>query len=157
MVLGNIFSTDCIKLDLESEDKEEVFEELVELFASRKTSVSRKSILEALRIRENKLSTGIKTGYALPHAKTDQIDNVTGIIGISRKGIDYDALDGKPVHIIFMILSSNDNCSFHLRVLKRLAKLIEDPTFYNMLLDQKNPADVYTGICKYEDNLTTSM
>ncbi len=157
MVLGSIFSPDHIKLDLESEDKEEVFEELVEVYASGKTSISREAILAALRTREKKLSTGIKTGFAVPHAQTDQVKCLTGIIGISRTGIDYDALDGKPVNIIFMILSSSDNHSFHLRVLKRLALLIEDPEFYKILIAQKDASGVYNTICKFEDILTTSM
>lgn len=157
MVLGSIFSPDHIKVDLESDDKEELFEELVELYARDNSSVSRSAILGALRYREQKLSTGIKTGYALPHAKTDQVKTVQGIIGISRKGIDYDALDGKPVHVVFMLLSANDDFSFHLRVLKRLSLLIEDPEFYKSIIEQKDSHGVYDTICKFEDILTTSM
>jgi mannitol/fructose-specific phosphotransferase system IIA component (Ntr-type) len=157
MVLGSIFSPDFIKMDLESEDKEEVFEEMVELYASSTDSVSRSAILSALRNREAKLSTGIKSGYALPHAQTDQVKAVQGIIGISHKGIDYDALDGKPVHVIFMLLASTDDYSFHLRVLKRLSLLIEDPEFYQNIINQKDPSAVYSTICKFEDILTTSM
>lgn len=157
MVLGSVFSPDLIKIDLESEDKEEVFEELVELYASHNSSASRSAILSALRIREDKLSTGIKTGFALPHAQTDQVPSVTGIIGISHKGIDYDALDEKPVHIIFMLLSTPDSCAFHLRVLKRLALLLQDPEFYKNLMNQKDSSGVYSTLCKFEDRLTTSM
>jgi PTS system fructose-specific IIC component/PTS system nitrogen regulatory IIA component len=157
MVLGTVFSPDLIKVDLESEDKEEVFEELIELYVSANPSSSRTEILSAVKKREDKLSTGIKTGVAIPHAQTSQVKTVSGVIGISRSGIDYDALDGKPVHVIFMLFFSRDTSALHLRVLKRLSLLLEDTEFYSSILNQKSPKDVYSTICRFEDILTTSM
>ncbi len=158
MVLGRIFSPDLIKIGLESEDKDETFEEMVDLFVSKYPTASREGILGVIREREKKLSTGIKTGIALPHAQSGHIpQGEHGIIGISRDGIDYDALDGKPVHVVFMILTSCEDFSMHLRILKRLAILLENPDFYRSLLDQKDPEGAYKTICKFEDMLTTSM
>lgn len=157
MVLGDIFSPDLVKIGLEGEDKDEVFEELIELYVTKHPASSRSAILSAVKTREAKLSTGIKTGIAIPHGQTDQIQQVTGIIGISRGGIDYDALDGKPVQVVFMILNSLDSCALHLRVLKRLALLIEDPSFYRSLIALKDPDSVCQTIRKYEELLTTSM
>lgn len=157
MVLGSVFSPVLIKADLESEEKEEVFEELVELYVSQNPSSSRTDLLSSIRMREEKLSTGVKPGVALPHARTEQVDSVVGLIGISKQGIEYDALDGKPVHIIFMLLSSPNSCALHLRVLKRLALLLEDPEFYNNLMTQKDADGIYNVICKFEDILATSM
>lgn len=157
MVLGSIFSSDLIKVNLESEEKEEAFEELVELLADKYPEVSRSGVLAAVRKREAKLSTGIKSGIAIPHAQTKEIRDVRGLVGISRPGIDYDALDGKPVHLVFMVLSSGEDCSLHLRVLKRLALLLENPEFSRELLAQKDSQSAYKIICKYEDILATSM
>lgn len=158
MVLGRIFSPDLIKIGLESEDKDETFEEMVDLFVSRHPDSSREGLLAVLREREAKLSTGIKTGIALPHAQNAAVpQGEYGVIGISKEGIDYDALDGKPVHVVFMILTSCEDFSMHLRILKRLAILLENPEFYQTLLDQKEPEGVYKTICKFEDLLTTSM
>jgi nitrogen PTS system EIIA component len=157
MVLNSVFSPELIKVGLESADKEEVFEELVELYVSRNPSVSRSSILTGLRCREGKLSTGVKTGFAFPHAQTEEVDSVVGIIGVSKPGIDYDSLDGKPVNVIFLLLSSASGCPLHLRVLKRLAVLIEDPSFLRAILDQKDANGVYSTLKRYEDILATSM
>ncbi len=157
MVLGSIFSPDCIKLNLEGEDKEEVFEELVDLYVSSAPSSSRAVILSAVRSREAKQSTGIRKGFALPHAQTEAVKGVKGIIGISRSGVEYDALDGKPVYIIFMMLSSAEGCSLHLRALKRLSLLLEDPEFYQTLISQTSSEGVYRTMCKYDDILATSM
>jgi len=157
VVLGSVFAPDLVKLDLESEDKDEVFEELIELYISSNPSASRSAILSALKNREQKLSTGIKPGVALPHAQTDQVSGVRGIIGISRRGIDYEALDGKPVHVIFLLLSSPDGCALHLRALKRLSLLLDDPDFFQSVVGQKDAGGVYDTICKFEDILATSM
>jgi nitrogen PTS system EIIA component len=157
VVLGSVFSPGLVKLDLESEDKDEVFEELIELYVSKNSASSRIALLSAIKSRESKLSTGVKPGVALPHAQTDQVSGVVGIIGISRDGIDYDALDGKPVHVIFLLFSSSEACSLHLRALKRLSLLLDDPEFIKSLISQKSSEGVYDTICKYEDMLATSM
>jgi len=157
MVLDSVFSPDLVKVGLESADKEEVFEELVNLYVSRNPSASRSSILAGLRAREEKLSTGVKTGFAFPHAQTEEVESVVGVIGISKSGIDYDSLDGKPVNVVFLLLSSCSGCSLHLRVLKRLSVLIEDPLFLRAILDQKDADGVYSTLKRYEDILATSM
>mgnify|MGYP000994300695 CR=1 FL=1 len=157
MVLGSIFPANLIKVGLESEDKEEAFEELVNLYVESNPAASRSEILSSLRERERKLSTGIKPGVAIPHTQTEQVPEVRGIIGISREGLDYDALDGRPVHVVFLLLSPPDGCALHLRVLKRLALLMADPSFVSSLLEQKDASGVISTINKYEDLLATSM
>lgn len=157
MVLDCVFSPDLMKVDLESEDKEEVFEELVNLYVAGHPASSRSSLLSAIKNREAKQSTGVKPAVALPHAQTDQVTGVKGILGISRKGIDYDALDGNPVHVIFLLLSSADGCALHLRALKRLSTLLDDPAFYSSLISQTSAEGVYSVICKFENILATSM
>ena len=106
---------------------------------------------------EEKQSTGIKTGFAFPHAQTEDVESVVGIIGVSKSGIDYDSLDGKPVNVIFLILSSSSGCSLHLRALKRLSVLIEDPSFLRAIVDQKDGDGIYSTLKRYEDILATSM
>ncbi len=157
MVLGSVFSPGLIKVGLEGEDREEVFEELVELYAAGRKGVSRDAILAAVRAREDKQTTGVKPGIAFPHAQTDQVKSVVGLIGISRSGVDYDAMDGKPVHVVFLIISGVDECSMHLRVLKRLSIVLEDPDIYRNLLLQKDSIGVYETLCKYENILTSSV
>ncbi|MBN1617203.1 MAG: PTS sugar transporter subunit IIA [Spirochaetales bacterium] len=157
MVLSKVFSPALIKVGLEGEDKEEVFEEMVDLFVASNRSVSRTALLQAIRQRESKQSTGVMPGIAFPHAQTDEVSSVSGLIGISRAGVDYDAMDGNPVRIVFMMFSSHDDCSLHLRALKRLSILLSDPEFSRSLLEQKDSNGVYTSLCRYEDLLTTSV
>ena len=151
MFLHEVFPVDLIKLDLEAEDKEEAFEELVDHFCQVEKINAREEILEALREREAKMSTGIHKGIAVPHGKTNAVDEVFGVLGISRKGIDYDALDGEPVYILFMMLAPPKDSEKHLRILKRMAELLENPQFYIEILSQKDAKGVFQVVCKYED------
>jgi PTS system fructose-specific IIC component/PTS system nitrogen regulatory IIA component len=151
MFLHEVFPAELIKIDLEAEDKEEAFEEMVDHFCQIEKINAREEILEALRERESKMSTGIHKGIAVPHGKTNAVEEVYGVLGISRKGIDYDALDGEPVYILFMILAPPKDSEKHLRILKRMAELLENPQFYMELLSQKDTQGAYQVICKYED------
>ena len=151
MFLYEAFPSELIKIGLEAEDKEEAFEELVDLFCQTKKIDAREEILEALRERESKMSTGIQKGIALPHGKTNAIDEVQGILGISKKGIDYDALDGQPVYLLFMFLAPQADSEMHLRLLKRMVELLNNHQFYTDLLLQSDPQSAVSIIKKYED------
>ena len=153
MFLHDVFTPEYIKTDLESEDKDEAFEELADFYCQKSRLNVREEILNALKKREAKMSTGIQKGIAIPHGNTNAVSSVCGVLGISRRGIDYDALDGEPVYLLFMIVAPEKNTEKHLRILKLLAELLENPQFYMDLQMQKDPQSVYKIICKYEDML----
>ena len=153
MFLQDVFQPEFIKVEIEAEDKDEAFEELVDYFCQTEKSNARDDILNALLEREAKMSTGIHKGIAVPHGKTDAVERIRGVLGISRKGVDYDALDGEPVYLLFMVIAPQEDSEKHLRILKRLAELLENPQFYTDLLSQKNPQAAYKVICKHEDML----
>ncbi len=150
MILGDVFNPRAIKINLESESKDEVFEELVEELVAVQNGMDRRKVLGAIRSRESLMSTGIMHGIAIPHGKTDAVSGVKGVIGISRSGISYDSLDKAPVHLIFLLVSSPDESECHLQALKRLALVLEDPSFFESLLAQQTPQGVYDTLCKYE-------
>jgi PTS system fructose-specific IIC component/PTS system nitrogen regulatory IIA component len=153
MFLYDIFSPEFIKVGLEADDKEEAFEELVNHFCQSAKSNAREEILNAVRERESKMSTGIQKGIAIPHGKTNAVDKVFGVLGISKKGIDYDALDGQPVYLVFMMLAPQPDTEKHLRLLKRVAELLDNPSFYTDLVAQNDAQGAYGVIKKYEDIL----
>jgi PTS system fructose-specific IIC component/PTS system nitrogen regulatory IIA component len=155
MFLYEIFPPELIKVGLEAEDKEEAFEEMVDQFCQAVKTNAREEILESLRIRESKMSTGIQKGIAIPHGKTNAVDAVYGILGISKKGVDYDALDGEPVYLLFMMLAPPKDTEQHLRLLKRLAELLDNPQFYTDLITQVDAQGAHGIMKKYEDVLIT--
>ena len=153
MFLQDVFHPEFIKVNLEAEDKDEAFEELADYFCQASKINIREEILDALRTREDKMSTGIQKGIAIPHGNTNAVEAVSGVLGISRKGVDYEALDGEPVYLLFMIIAPEKDVETHLRILKRLAGLLENPQFYIDLQAQKDAQGAYKIICKYEDIL----
>jgi PTS system fructose-specific IIC component/PTS system nitrogen regulatory IIA component len=156
MLLTEVFPPDLIKIGLDAEDKDEVFEEMVDKFFQFKKTNIRKELLEAIYERESKMSTGIHQGIAIPHGKSNALDDIYGILGISKKGIDYEALDGQPVYILFMLLAPQRDSENHLRILKRLAGLLDIPHFYAELLAQADSKGAHGIIRKYEDILIAS-
>ncbi|HTP57427.1 MAG TPA: PTS sugar transporter subunit IIA [Spirochaetia bacterium] len=151
--LQELFIPARIKCRLEAEDKAEVFEELVDHLVIQFGLNSRDEILEAIKRREEKMSTGIKRGIAIPHAKTTFTRGVIGVLGISGRGIDYESLDGEPVHMLFLLVSSEEDAGTHLAVLKKIAMLVENPDFYRETIAAGDPEKVHKIIRKYEEIL----
>ena len=136
---------------MEAEDKAEVFEELVDLLVTQYHTGSRDEILDAIRRREEKMSTGIKRGIAIPHAKTRFTRGVIGVLGVSDHGIDYESLDGEPVRILFLLVSSEEDAATHLAVLKKIALLVENDAFSREVVAAGSPEKVNHIIKKYEE------
>ncbi len=155
MLLQQVFTPARIKIGLESGEKDELFEELVDLLdRSGGRDFPRRNVLAAVRDREAKMSTGIKKGIALPHGKAEGIEGLVGAIGVSRSGVDYDSLDGEPVYLVFMLISSTKDSELHLSALKRLARLLDDPEFYTELVAAETPERAFEILKSFEDLLT---
>jgi PTS system fructose-specific IIC component/PTS system nitrogen regulatory IIA component len=154
MILQDVLLPEFIKVDMEAEDKDEAFEELVAYYCQADDNDAYDDILEAIIEREAKMSTGIHKGIAVPHGKTTAVTSMRGVLGISRKGIQYDSLDGEPVYLLFMIISPMEDSEQHLRLLKHLAELMEIPQFQTELQSQKDPQSAYRVIRKYEELLS---
>jgi len=154
MILQDVLLPEFIKIDMEAEDKDEAFEELVDHYCQADNCDAYDDILQAIIAREAKMSTGIHKGIAVPHGKTTAVDSMRGVLGISRKGIQYDSLDGEPVYLLFMIISPMEDSERHLRLLKHLAELMEIPQFQMELQSQRDPQSAYRIIRKYEELLS---
>jgi PTS system fructose-specific IIC component/PTS system nitrogen regulatory IIA component len=151
MFLQDLFPPEHIKVGLEAEDKDEAFEELADHLCQGDHSNLRDEVLAALTEREAKMSTGIKKGIAIPHGKSSAIGTTRGVLGISKKGVEYDALDGEPVYLLFMIVAPPTDSENHLRILKCLAELLENPQFSIDLQAQRDAQGAFRIIKKYED------
>jgi mannitol/fructose-specific phosphotransferase system IIA component (Ntr-type) len=125
ILLSEVFDPRSIRLNLEGKTKEEVFIELAEAITALHPECDRASMLAALWERENKLTTGIVPGVAFPHASCGGINNIAGAIGVSQAGIDYGALDNKPVYVVFMLAISDKTTENHLRILNQLFLLAQ--------------------------------
>lgn len=149
----NIFSPELIKVNLESSEKDELFEEMVEMFASSHSELDRDEILSALMLREAKMTTGIIPEIAIPHAIVTNVTNPIGVIGISRSGIDYDSLDKMPVKIVVMLLLSDADKGTHLKVMQSLVSVFQKPNFIQNIMSKLTPQEVYNELLSFEEAL----
>ncbi|MDR2136134.1 MAG: PTS sugar transporter subunit IIA [Treponema sp.] len=149
MSLSDIFVRQAIRLDLESTTKEAAFFELVELIAAARPECDRDEILAAITSREDKMSTGIGSGIAVPHGYCRSINAAAGAIGISRAGIDdYGSLDQKPVHVLFMLVMSDMSRESHLRVLNQVFKLANSEAI-GLMMAAKNTEEVAAILSRF--------
>ena len=149
MILQDILLPEYIKVDMEAEDKDEAFEELVAYLCQAEKLNAHDEILQAVKVREAKMSTGIHKGIAIPHGKTGAVTSMRGVLGISKKGVQYDSLDGEPVYIFIMIISPMEDSEKHLRILKHLAELLGIPQFKIELQAQNDPQSAFKVIRKF--------
>ena len=103
MNLLEILDLSSIKISLESETKDELFEEMLHILTKTDKITDRDQVLEDLYKREKQLSTGIEKGIAIPHCKTSGVTELVAALGVSKQGIDYDSLDGNPIHLVIHI------------------------------------------------------
>ena len=150
MVLEDVFTKETVIVDLESTEKDELFEEMVEALHFVYPEIDRAEAIFALNDRESKMSTGIMHSVAVPHAVVLSLKGLVGAIGISRKGIDYDSLDKAPVYIVFMILAGEGQTEKHVQILKSLAVVLQKPGFVEKLSSCSSAADVYNLIIETE-------
>lgn len=150
MILGQVFTPKAIIVDLESSDKDELFEEMVESAVSVQPQLDRQEALKALFDREAKMSTGIIPGIAVPHGICSSVKGIQGVIGISRQGIDYEALDNNPVHLVFMLIIAPDDKERHVQVLKTLSEVLQNSAFSKTIVEKTTAQEVYDVICTFE-------
>lgn len=151
MRLSELLTEEVIKVELEAEDKEEAFEELVDLLVRSGRISDREAGLRALRLREKLQSTGIGRGLAIPHGKDPSVKRLSGCLGISREGIDYESLDGELVRVVFLLLAEKNNPGPHIEALSQVAKLFMQDGFMERLLKARNAKEVLTVLAEYED------
>jgi PTS system nitrogen regulatory IIA component len=142
----------AISANLNSEDKKGVIEELVDLLvkAGGLKPKARNDAIKTLLNREALGSTGIGQGVAIPHAKTEHVKELVGALGVSKKGINFDSLDGEPAYIFFLLLAPVESSGPHLKALARISKLLRDKFFRESLKNASSEKELLR-IIKEED------
>ena len=128
MLLKDVLTEELIVPDMEATDRWEAIEELIDhmVTCGKIAAVHREAIVQVVRKREQSMSTGIGFGVGLPHASTDLIEEVVGVFGRSAKGIEFDALDNKPVNLVLLFLVPQGKFQQHLNTLANIAKVLQD-------------------------------
>jgi PTS system nitrogen regulatory IIA component len=125
MNLKTVLTKETINLHLQGTTKDEVINELLDVLVSAKKIQDRDAALEAVMDREQKMSTGMKHGIAIPHGKSDTIHDLVACIGISDHPVDFDSLDTEPCRIFIMTLSPLEKTGPHLQFLAEISLLFK--------------------------------
>lgn len=144
MKFSDFVAIDAIQADLSASDKENVIRELVGnlVGAKRINSKDSDSIVEAIMKREELGSTGIGRGIAVPHTKHPSVSQLTGTVGVSQGGVDFQSLDGEPVQLFFLLVSPPDRPGDHLRALENISRQLRDDMFCKFLKQSKTADEV---------------
>lgn len=146
----DLLSKDVIASDLKAEKKEEVLSELIDVLFDAKKIKDKKKAFEAVMDREKLSTTGVGYGVAIPHGKYNDIEQLTACFGRSKNGVDFDAMDHKPVHIFFLFLSSDNETNLHLKILARSCRLLKKDTFRESLMHADNEDEILSVIAREE-------
>ncbi len=151
MILTQILKTNCVKVPLESKDKESVIKELVDLLDASGQVQNRDMVVESVLMREQTRSTGIGSGIAIPHGKCKGVKELVMAVGIAREPIDFESIDNKPVSIIVLLASPSDRTGPHIQALARISRLMLDEEFKKKLENAETNEQLYELISNKEN------
>jgi len=152
MRLSELLRPEAVLLEIKDLDKWHVIERLTDQLASGcgLEAGRRGDVLEALLARERSMSTGMENGVAIPHCSMEAVDDTLVSLGVSRDGIDFESIDGRPTHLILLLVTPKNKTKVHIRTLAEIAKLLNDEAFRNELIAAESPDAILELIRKRE-------
>ncbi|MCK5203414.1 MAG: PTS sugar transporter subunit IIA [Desulfobacterales bacterium] len=149
MKILEVMRKEAIFDDLKSQNKKGILEELVVPLAGI-TGLSQEDLTRVLMDRERLGSTGIGGGIGIPHGKIKDLETLFLGFGLSRKGIDFESIDGQPTHIFFVLITPENSTGLHLKLLARIKRILKNDHFKERLLNAADRQEIF-DIIKEED------
>ncbi len=146
MNIQDMLKKEFIIEDLKSKTKQGALVELADVFLDDNTAIDRSSVIEVLLEREKLGSTGIGDGIAIPHGKLAGLEDLVVSFGRSNRGVDFDSLDGRPVHIFFLLMAPENSAGQHLKALARISRMLKDASFRESLINAESSENIYNLI-----------
>jgi fructose-specific phosphotransferase system IIA component len=141
-ILKKLLTKNTVYLDLEADTKDGIIAEMVNRLCTAGKIHDYEAVLQAIQFRENKMSTGMENGIAIPHGKTDRVDELVAAIGRKIEGVDFDSMDQQPSRIFIMTVSPASHSGPHLQFLAEVSKLLKDEEPRRRILEAKKAEDV---------------
>jgi PTS system nitrogen regulatory IIA component len=145
MKLLDVLHKDSIIYDLNSTDKKGIVEELAASLV-KATKIKKEKLIKVLMEREKLGSTGIGGGIGIPHGKLKDLDSVAIAFGLSKKGADFESMDGRPAYIFFLLIAPEDSTGLHLKVLARISRILKNDLFKEKLMNAKSKDEIFSII-----------
>jgi PTS system nitrogen regulatory IIA component len=152
MKILDILAKESIVTELRGRTKREVLEELTDALLENRPQLDRNRLIEVLLERERLGSTGIGDGIAIPHGKLEDLDQLALSFGRSTQGVDFESMDGKPVHLFFLLVAPENCAGIHLRALAKIARLLKNNAIRKRLGSVGNRDDIFTVIQQEDEH-----
>ncbi|MEM6749962.1 MAG: PTS sugar transporter subunit IIA [Planctomycetota bacterium] len=150
MRITDILQSDCVVAPLGAADKQAAIDTLTELLVRNTAVQDGQALRDAIWQREQTRTTGIGHGIAIPHGKADGIDRLRMAVGLEPNGIEFGAIDGKPVQLILMLASPSDQTGPHIQALARISRMLTDEAFRQRLMQAPSGQALYDMIAEHE-------
>ena len=142
MKITDILTEQFVRTNLPGSTKEEVLNSMIEIASASDRVTDKEKVRTAILEREKIMSTGVGSGFAIPHGKTDAVNDIVGAFAVTSQPIDYKSLDEQPVRIIFLLVGRDNMVGPHIKLLSRISRLMNKEDFRNKLLAAASPAQV---------------
>jgi len=144
MKISDILEEKLVVTNLAGTTKEEIIDALITLVGQSPKVLDREKVRAAIFEREKIMSTGVGNGFAIPHGKTDAVSDIVAAFGVTAQPIPYQALDDRPVRLVFLLVGKDNLVGAHIKLLSRISRLMNKEEFRNKLMETKTPQEVIT-------------
>lgn len=143
MKISEILIPQTIQVAQRVSNKIELIDTLIDLACKTGKVIDKNLVKSEVLKREEIMSTGIGDGIAIPHAKSNYVSDTICTIVVLNESVEYNAIDGKPVNIAFMLLGRENNVGLHLRILSKISRFLSSKNNIENLIKCKTPKDIY--------------
>jgi fructose-specific phosphotransferase system IIA component len=150
MRLSDLLNEKTIIPDLKSTEKNDVINELIDLFRNDARVNDIEKVRQKVLEREKIMSTGVGKNFAVPHGKTDAVNDIICAFGKSTRPIEYQSLDQQPVHLIFLLVGQDNSVSLHIKLLSRISRMMTKDDFRDKLLKAKTTEEIRNAFVEEE-------
>ena len=153
MSISKILNNKRIITDFSSTSKEGIINELVDSLKGDENIIDLEIVREVVLEREKIMSTGIGSGFAIPHGKTNAVKGIVAVFGKLKNPIDFDSIDGKPVNLIFLMVGREDAVGEHIKMLSRISRIMNKDEVHSKLLTAETADEILKIFEDEESNL----
>lgn len=142
MKIAEILHEQVVRTQLPGSTKTDIINAMIDMAATQERVLDKEKMREAIFEREKIMSTGVGSGFAIPHGKTDAVSDIVAAFAITAQPIDYQSLDDQPVRIVFLLVGRDNMVGPHIKLLSRISRLMNREEFRKRLLEAQSPAEV---------------
>jgi fructose-specific phosphotransferase system IIA component len=152
MKVLDLLNKNCVIANLKGQTKDEVINELIDVFKDDPRVIDLEKVRDAVMEREKIMSTGVGKGFAIPHGKTNAVNDILAAFGKTNNPIEYDSLDGHPVYLVFLLVGKDNLVSKHIKLLSRISRMMNKDDFREKLIKANTSEEILEIFKKEEEN-----